>query len=326
MAGAAVASNFSRSEEVPVVRVLHLNIYGRNEKNCEERYREIAKRVREASPPYDVVVFNEHWRIPSASRWICDADVLTKALREDPRYRDSKDLHRSVLHQPAYLDWNHFDGDLSIFTRHKIIDAYQAPFVQNFKPETVGVLGARIELKPGLNFDVWTTHPYSAGEGCDEECRLEQITDLSGALGVLGYDAPTLVTGDFNVGGPITKLQLDWAKEDPKRFPIAGNPGYANMIETLDGARDLWLEKTWYRNDRRVLDPGYTYDCRENNLVTCSYRERIDYLLAWAHPRVSTSPYRLVPRNIEVVRWKTPSGLHVSDHFGLDATLEMRKK
>jgi hypothetical protein len=157
------------SPPVQRIRVLVHNLWGRNEGNCENRYRAIARKIREAHPRYDLVIFTEHWVAPAA---VCNAEVLTDALTREGF------LKGTTSHPRSEALWE-TSGGLSVFTPHPIKEVYSARFVESRKMPLSGTLFTRIELSPGREIDLWATHLETTGaDGCDEFCRLGQIGDL----------------------------------------------------------------------------------------------------------------------------------------------------
>lgn len=304
---------------VKTIRVLVQNIYGRKEADCETRFKAIAKEILAASPPYDIVALNELWKPLWIDKWYaCDSSVLKKALEKDP---DFAAKNHSVTELPRASDAYEVAGGLAVFSRGLMTDAYENKFVNSSPIPLSGYVMTRIEVAKGVEIDLWTTHLEAGSDGCDDNCRWEQATDFGSDVSAFsGYPEkgkkghPVLIVGDFNTGGPMT------ATEKP---PYKGNAGYANIMDALYNPRDLWLEL----NGAGGTD-GYTYDCPNNSIVKCKYRERIDYILLPEHKKVlaDSSEHYLLPVKIDVVRWKTAGGGNVSDHFGLDATLEVRER
>lgn len=307
-----------KGELVKTVRVLVQNIYGRNEDDCAARYTALAAHILAASPPYDVVALNEHWKKLSVDKWMtCDDAVLTKALEKDAAFA-AKD--HSVKHLPTSTDVYELGGGNSVFSRHPLTDAYEAKFVNGQPIPLSGYVMTRVQVAPGVEFDLWTVHLEAGSDGCDDDCRWEQATDLGSAVELFSgtpdkgqKGRPVLIVGDLNTGGPMSAAE---------RPPFAGNGGYENVVvDALRKPRDLWLE----------LDggaAGYTYDCASNSIPKCKYRERIDYMLLPEDKRIvhPSAEFYFAPKAIDVVRWKTPAGGNISDHFGLDATLEIRRR
>lgn len=307
----------ARADDVRTVRVLTYNIYGRRKKDCEERYKALARQVLAAEPPYDVVALNEHWRVPADPWFTCDADVLTRALEADGRYAGPE---RSVRHRPRAEEFPEVSGGDSVFTLHRISESREGKFTNGRTIPLSGFVLARVALAPGVELDVWGVHLEAESDGCGRDCRKEQLKRLASSVELLSGlpqkgrgGNPVLVLGDFNIGGPASIL------DQP---PYPGNPGYDDILETLRKPRDLWLEVG------SKAGPGYTYDCAENKTQDCKGRERIDYALLPEAPALfnPSSEWVLSLRSVSVVRWKTDSGQDVSDHYGLDATLELRRR
>src|SRR5579859_4876487 len=140
---AALSPVPARAAEAPVatLRVLVQNIYGRRERDCESRYKALAARILAASPPYDVVALNEHWRVP-LDHWVtCDADVLTKALESDGRYAGPG---KSVQHVPAASGLLQVSGGDSIFTLRRIASSDSARFSNSKEIPLSGWVRARV--------------------------------------------------------------------------------------------------------------------------------------------------------------------------------------
>ena len=292
----------------PPLRVLVYNIYGRRENDCEQRYRALAAQILAASPPYDIVALNEHWKVRGDRWFTCDADVLTRAIESDGRYAGAG---RSLKHRPSTTDVFQTSGGNSVFTLHRITDAHEGHFVNGRPIPLSGYLLARVDLGGGRALDLWNVHLEAGSDGCDRDCRLEQMTDFGSSVELFKEKNPALIVGDFNIGGPL-------AAADKPPFP--GNPGYQDILDTFYRPRDLWLESG--------AGEGFTYDCAQNRIPSCKGRERIDYMFLPESREIldPDSDYVLVPKKIEVVRWKTSSGMDVSDHYGLDATLELRRR
>ena len=297
----------AQGELARTVRVLVHNIYGRREADCQERYKALAAHILAAEPPFDVVALNEHWKVPIDRWFTCDADVLTRAIESDGRYAGAG---RSVQHLPSGGPLEVSGGD-SIFTRYRITATSQGKFAGRKFPLS-GFALARVELGPGAALDVWGVHLEAGSDGCDRGCRRRQLADFAAAVKRGKSKNPVLLVGDFNIGGPLS------ASEKP---PYSGNAGYEDIMDAFKSPRDLWLES----GDGAE---GFTYDCATNPLGKCGYRERIDYVFLPGDPafQSASSEFILAPRAVSVVRWKTPAGIFVSDHYGLDATLELRRR
>lgn len=145
------------------VRVLVQNIYGRDEKECRERYKALAAKILAADPPFDVVAFQEHWK-PPLGILACDASVLTKAMEADGRYAGAG---RSIKHLPSTTDALQVAGGVSIFTRHRIVDAYQNRFVNSTDMPLSGYAMARMDAMNDPR-DLWLE--LGKGDGFTYDC------------------------------------------------------------------------------------------------------------------------------------------------------------
>jgi endonuclease/exonuclease/phosphatase family metal-dependent hydrolase len=188
-----------------------------------------------------------------------------------------------------------------------------------------------IAIRPGVTLDFWSTHFESGSDGCDEGCHHTQSRELAKAISAWsGLNAfkgqignPVLIAGDLNMGGPISVEERNLHLQNPIRYPYTGNPGYESLIRSLFSTRDLWLEAHPHLD---LQHEGYTYDAFTNPLAYDSGRERIDYLLSPSEIPFHVTPYQLRARSMDVVRWKTDAGNPISDHYGLDATIEIVRK
>jgi endonuclease/exonuclease/phosphatase family metal-dependent hydrolase len=295
------------SEDGITIRVLHQNIYGRNEANCAERHRALARNILEADPPFDVVSLNEHWNAPFANPISCPARYLRDAILKDPRYRDEPGVTHSKRHYPRSDEVLAMNGGLAMFTLHEIVEHRDWAFGNSNRIPLSGYMLSRLRLPNGLQLDVWTVHLQAASDRCDDGCRGEEITELASAVKREAGERPTLILGDFNIGGPVA---ID---EKP---PYAGNAGYDRILAALRGPRDLWLEAFPSRVPR--VNP-FTVDCVTNRLNgDCAYRERIDYAFVPAGGRVELL-------SITPVHWETRDGTPVSDHYGLEMKLKLKR-
>ena len=273
------------------LRVLHLNIYGRARAHCEDRYREIARRILTAEPPYDVVSLNEHWRSALGNLFgiSCDSEVLTRALLADGRYRDNSKDERTRFGYPRG-HWLQTRGGNSVLTLHTIADFQSERFSNSNSHPVSGYMKTGIRLSPERTVDVWSTHLESGSDHCDDACRRKQYMELATAIQTSGSTRPTLILGDFNVNGPVP----------------ASAPGLLPYVALQSALRPYV--------DQFTGEEGYTWDPKTNALITGRTRERIDYLFARPEIRVL---------KFETTHWTTPLGTPVSDHYGLDVTLEI---
>ena len=86
---------------------------------------------------------------------------------------------------------------------------------------------------------------------------------------------------------------------------------------------DIW-------NTTHPENEGFTYDGAQNTLKPSDSSYRIDYILVVTHPDFTNSPYRVsvgTTSDVQIVNWsESCNGKNVSDHFGLEATLEIRDR
>ena len=302
------------------IRIVQQNIYGRSENDCEERFRTIARKIRALRPRPDIVVFNEHWKARDFGKFACDADVLTKAMQEGGRYPHTR------RHYPKAEALWESNGGNSIFSEHPIEKWRETHFVNSRPFPRSGAVMARVQIAHDRKIDVWATHLEAGVDGCDDLCRLEQNADMFAFISAVSMpdeeNEPAnavIVTGDFNVGGPLSQHQREMHNANPEdeRFKYKGNGGYEDIMHDADFPRDLWLEWNQY------LPFGYTYDCKTNNLLKskCTYQNRLDYMFVVTPDALISKTPTITLRRMEMTAWKTPKGLNVSDHYGLDATL-----
>ena len=303
------------------LRVLSLNIYGKKEKSCKSRFKAIADHIKKADPPYDVISFNEHYN-PKIKLWLsCDGGYLTKLIRKDARYRGKG---KSNLHKPRGKFFQ-LHGANSLFTRHEITESMWKRFRKHRRILANGFMLNRIKINEKLEVDIWTIHVESSGsDGCPYKCRASQVDDLHTAMIENAYDNPTFIMGDFNIGGPFNYAHRDAHDNiDAETFPYPGNDGYDYIVPLLGNSKDVWIEA-----NPNFKDGGYTFDCWNNNTIKskCSYRERIDYIFQPTEPWFQGQSHSIKILESNIVKWKTPKGQDVSDHYGVDATFLISDK
>jgi endonuclease/exonuclease/phosphatase family metal-dependent hydrolase len=214
---------------------------------------------------------------------------------------------------------NGFDGGVGIFTLHPIVRFDDWQWRNDAQPPKAaeGFIFARIRLRSDLSVDTYVVHLNSnvgapiAIAAARRKLQLEQLRDKIIELS-RGTGNPVIVMGDFNIGGP------------PSRN---GNTGHWDILRVLRFSKDVWME-SWPRYN------GWTYDCAGNRLASgCDERgERIDYILIPTEPALTSSRYVVTiakRADVNVVRWSTEvtgGPLPVSDHWGLEATIEIRDR
>lgn len=316
------------------VRFLHLNVYGRDKKECIERFKEIAKRIHAAKPAYDIITLNEHWNTIKFKGLACDGQLLTNLITSTGVYRDSDKAVRSLTHLPRSesSDWLiAANGGNSIFTKHSIIYDYSSVFVNSGRMPLMGSSLVRVKIDNQLTIDMWLTHLEANVDGCfdEDDCRLEQLDSVAANIDIFSSPSegrkttnPVLLVGDFNIGGPRNNYERLKHLNNPQNpeFKYKGNPGYEWIMEYFkEDTRDLWLEA-----NKLNLPIGYTYDCLNNDLLTCKYQNRLDYFFVIGEEFFNAKPsFTTKLKSIQMLyNWKTQNGLPVSDHYGLDVTLE----
>jgi endonuclease/exonuclease/phosphatase family metal-dependent hydrolase len=307
------------------LRLLTHNVYGLDGSLCAARAREFGRRVAHARPAYDIVAVQEYYNVPDFDIGTCDAGPLSESIWSTGRYRNPDNYYRfypEVSWQP--------DGGVGIFTLHAITsfgDWRWDNDSQSSPKSAEGFVFARIRIpQAGISVDTYVVHLNSGGD--NYERRRLQLQQLRRKIAELSRSSrnPVLVMGDFNIGGPPSNN---------------GNLGYPEIRSVLGYPQDLWLQ-AWPRSN------GWTYDCELNSVAArsgCAGRERIDYVLVLTDPALTTSPFTVtVARraDVGVVRWRTERERltelerayadatggppHVSDHWGVEATIEIRDR
>jgi endonuclease/exonuclease/phosphatase family metal-dependent hydrolase len=304
------------------LRVLTHNVYGLKESWCAIRGKELGWRVANAQPAYDIVGLQEHYSTPDFDFKSCDAGPLTNAIWSTGRYRNPDNYYR---HYPEVSGKP--DGGISLFTLHQVTkfeDWRWSNDGQGGLKAAEGFVFARIRVpNTGVTVDLYLVHLNSGKYNvARRRLQLQQLRDAIMKYS-RGSGNPVLVIGDFNIGGPPSNN---------------GNAGYDDIRRVLREPDDLWISA-------RPRDDGYTIDCVANNIEECDDRERIDYMFVPSDPELTSSRYlvRLSRTNdIRVVNWRVQRqrlsnvdlalggakaiGLNVSDHLGVDATIEIRER
>jgi endonuclease/exonuclease/phosphatase family metal-dependent hydrolase len=307
------------------LRVLTHNVYGLDGNLCQTRAREFGWRVAHAQPAYDIVGLQEYYNAPDFDYATCDRGPLSDSIWSTGRYRNPDNYYR---HFPE-VD-NGFDGGVGIFTLHPIVKFGDWEWRNDAQPPKAaeGFIFARIRLSSDLNLDTYVVHLNSnAGDpsgiaNARRKLQLQQLRDKITELS-RGSGNPVIVMGDFNIGGAPS---------------YNGNGGRDDIERMLRLANDLWAD-AWPNSD------GWTYDCAGNRLASgCSDRgERIDYIFVPTDPALTSSRYVVTVAtraDVKVVRWRTVNArlsaierniiganpLPVSDHWGLEAVIEIRDR
>ncbi|MBI2519655.1 MAG: endonuclease/exonuclease/phosphatase family protein [Bdellovibrio sp.] len=314
----------SKGKLLRTLRILTLNVYGKKERNCEDRLRTIAKKILEATPRYDIVSFNEHYN-PWLKLWLsCDGKILTQAMYKGGFYKDSDDQIRNHKHYPkgGLIQAN---GSNSLFTLHNIIEFDWWKFKNTRRILAMGYMLNRVQISRDLTIDVWTAHLESKGpDNCSRACREKQFKQVLATQERFNQGNPVILLGDFNMGGPLNLGHKKAHDEiDAETFFYPGNAGYDKFMNEYENPIDVWVEA----NPKTNL-AGYTFDCLNNTTVkgNCTSQERIDYIFIPTSPKYQSDLFTWEVINSKVVRWKTDKGVDVSDHYGVEATLNIYEK
>jgi endonuclease/exonuclease/phosphatase family metal-dependent hydrolase len=299
------------------VRVMTHNVFGKpsdSAATCRARLSELGRFAARSLPRYDVLAFQENWNSSDGDLASCGADELHKAVVSGGRYSGKKQYYRWYPEGEAQS--LEVDGGITTYSEFPISkftenEWDEIPRTSGFKI-LHGSVFARIPLqKNGITIDLYNVHLLARSDGCDRACRRRELEELRREIEVNSKSSgnPVVVVGDFNIGGPPS---------------CSGNPGYSDIMEVLDSPRDIWFEAYGQMN-------GATVDCLNNTTLQavtgCEGQERIDYIFVGESPALSNSPYRLTlaSRNeLKLLKIRTATGWHVSDHFGLAAGFEIR--
>lgn len=316
------------------IRVLTQNVYGFDEENCKERAKTFGNSVaiiNTTSPygPYDIIAVQEFYKKYWADWWIaCDHNALLEAIQSEGQYLNSDN---SFLFRPR-VRFQH-NGGIGIFTLHKIIQGGEWRWSNDtqVKPKSAeGFVFARIKIpNTDLTIDTYSVH-FNSGADI-REVRKKELVQLANKIQELSQNSgnPVLVMGDFNIGGPRPLVNPP------------GNAGYEDIMEILHNPRDLWLEDNWNADSKF----GYTSGCwvYSGDPNSCDGEKRIDYIFIPTHADLTNNSYQILiahPTDIQTgvpihgvsrVRFhKTviayPPIRYASDHFGVEAFLEIRNK
>ena len=303
------------------IRILTLNVYGKQKRNCEERLRTIGERVLSATPAYDIVSFNEHYD-PKVKLWLsCDGDILTNSILKDGRYDDAKNKVRYHQQYPKGRIYQ-VNGGNSLFTLHDIKKFDYWKFSNHRKFVANGFMMNRIKIQDDLTIDVWTAHMESKGKDkCSDKCRMKQFRQIINKIEKHKSDNPVVLLGDFNIGGPVNLTEKEKHIENSVDAPYRGNIGYEKMLTHMQQPTDVWLEV----NKDLHSSQSFTFDCYRNRTTyqSCEDRYRIDFIFIPKSYRYQSGKHIIEVESSEIVRWKTDSGQDVSDHYGVEATLKI---
>jgi hypothetical protein len=332
-------------------RLMTMNVFGQNkdsERKCQARLKYIGERIAKATPRFDVIGLTEVH--PDYVYVTCDGDELVDGLQVRGEYKGKK-ARWGHPETPAL----HYDGGTSLFSTQEFDWSPYSDHVERYDPiyqtrTAHGFIFARIPLVRTTTranggtvtdhrageVDVYVTHLYSKGSGstaCDQECRYAQLKQLARGIHRRSANSgnPVLVMGDFNIGGP-----------NPTASSCDGNTGYGDIMEVLRNPRDLWLEAHPTQRGSTSVDRP---------------TQRIDYIFLLTDPYFTNSPNDLVlssASSVKLIDWEMPGysvtetvpvegsvgfpqqtatqfvwkagPFAVSDHLGIEATLEVHRR
>lgn len=299
------------------LRLLTMNVYGSDEIEeceCAERGERVGDYLAQVSPPYDVAALQEFFGNADFGWYTCES-YLYDAAKSTGRYPDDT---YTELFTPTGEWWElELDGGIGSFSLHPIEEDHEYEWdeqADGWEP-LQGLLLTRVPMPVcGLTVDVYNIHVLARGaDGCDLDCQLGQVEELREQIALKSWATgnPVVVMGDFNIYGH--RKDGEFLEE------------YLLLLAALGYPQDVWLSA-------HPDDPGYTSNCKENITCQCAYsdytsQERIDYIFVIDDPELTTSPYELRvadPSEVNLIKLKTAGGRDASDHYGLEARLEVR--
>ena len=300
------------------LKLLTYNVYGTDEGDCSKRARVFGENVASSILPYDIVGLQEYYDSLDADIVTCDAHHLSDAIWSTGLYRNSDNYYR-FYPSGEFLDLE-ADGGIGIFTRYPIkkFDEWEWYHGQSFWDGSVqGFIFSQIKIPYSpVTIDTYIVHLDANVDGCNRICRQAELQRLAYTISQRSRNSgnPVIVMGDFNIDGAATQN---------------GNAGYDDILDAFHHPRDLWREN-------HPLENGYTTDnCWINPPTDCTDGgERIDFIFILDDKYFSNSRFNLtvaVADDVKVKdwRWTTVNYPHfhrVSDHFGVEATLEVRER
>jgi hypothetical protein len=291
------------------LRVLTHNVYGFKKSllahDCDTRFSTLGESIAIADPPYDIVGMQEHYRSGINT---CNPGALREGIESTGRYLNDSNRYRFKPDSSAF-DFD-IDGGLGIYSLHAMSERSEDAwdnFDATFESPLQGVVFARIDL-PGTSIaiDTYIVHTYSfSSDGCERDCLRGELLQLRDRIIERSSRSgnPVLIMGDLNVNGA-----LKCAGAPP---PEGNRASYDDIMEILMDPLDLWCANH-----------------PELEGFTSQSGKRLDYILIAQDPRLTNGPYDIVVNNrddVQVVKWNSGFG-PVSDHFGLEATIEIRQR
>lgn len=294
------------------IKVLTHNVYAFDKKGCKSRARGFGNHVANAARAYDIVAVQEYYD-NFGDFFTCDSKPLSRAIWSTGRYKNKNNYYR--FRPSLLLESN---GGIGIFTLHPITKFVQEKWRDDkWVRAEEGFIFARIKVpNTPITLDVYIVHVSSGASSGEKNARRNQLFQLGARIQKYSSKSgnPVIIMGDFNIGGPPA---LDG------KGGYRGNDGYHNLImSTFVNPIDIW-------NTTHPEKEGFTFDGPANNVTSDKSKYRIDYIFVLTSPIYTNSPYRVSVNkrsDVKLVKWKDSNGRHVSDHFGLEATLEIRDR
>ncbi|MDB9786645.1 endonuclease/exonuclease/phosphatase family protein [Bacteriovoracaceae bacterium] len=289
------------------LRIMTHNVYGVFGADCDNRGIVLGSHIGNTKTPYDIVGVQEYYDSP----FTCDIDNFGHSIKRSGRYRNGNNVRR--FRPKASLQPN---GGVGVYTLHAITQFKSWQWSNDNQGTLEGAEGfifSRIKLNnKNISLDVYTVHLNSGRKNVAR--RRKQLKQLASKIKLFSATSgnPVIVMGDFNIGGSPT---------------FRGNDGHEDINNILKRPHDLWTEV-------RPITNGFSFDC-ETNLTAqdqdrgCTSRMRIDYIYSITDPSLTNSPYLIKigrQSDVDLLKLKTITGFHVSDHFGLFANIEIRDK
>jgi endonuclease/exonuclease/phosphatase family metal-dependent hydrolase len=334
------------------IRVLTYNVLGKGDL-CKIRHTRFGNLLATRTPAVDIVGLQEFFGNQAAGIPInsCNPDFIRAAATKTGRYLTNRNHPcRSIVGFPTlngclFRPDRRLNGGLALLTQHRIEFEESAKWDDHTgQPRPQGYLFVRIALNRAssarpLRLDVYVVHLQ--GE-CGIDCQRKELEQLARRITANSRTSgnPVIVMGDFNFDGPRTRAALANVNS---RFP-----GYRHIMEVLRNPRDLWLEahpdgpgeRGLTGDDCPIVRPVIgspelevnTFRCT-NPQTQCGCRgHRIDYIFHVTDRRFTNSNLQLHiarPDDVRVVRFfeldDGPRRVSVSDHYGVEATVQLRR-
>ena len=345
-------------EIVATVRLLTYNVFGvykpfGEDERCNFRYTHFGDILARRNPVSDVIGLQEYFGNSFLGLFPgnCNPEPLRESITATGRYLTTE-RHPCVpllFEFPPYVNGCRFqprkglDGGIGLLTQHHIESAESWRWNEHTNQlRSQGFLFARIRLvgttsNTPLRLDVYVVHIL--GECTPRpSCQRHELEQLAGEIAELSALSgnPVIVMGDFNLDGPR------------RRADVSSFPEYRHILETLRNPRDLWLEahpagvaeRGLTTDECPLVRPVFgspelepdTFQCSGSTTLCGCTGKRIDYMFLITDPSMTNNPFDVRfahPDDVRVVRFfeldDGPVRVSVSDHYGVDAVLQVRK-